>query len=85
MAQTNPTHPGELLQQMLADKGKTQTDLSRDLLISFRTVNEICRGKRRITQKTAIKLATYFDNITDAKFWCQKQLDYDVTEGKQDA
>jgi addiction module HigA family antidote len=55
------THPGQiLLQEFLEPLGLTQAELARALAIPLNRVNELVRGKRGVTPKTALLLAGYF-------------------------
>jgi antitoxin HigA-1 len=72
------THPGQiLLQEFLAPEGLTQAELARTLNIPLNRVNELVRGKRGITPRTALLLAGYFKN--SAEFWMNLQTAYDLT------
>jgi len=58
-----PVHPGEILfEEFLKPMGISQNQLSRDLGVSPRRINEIIHGKRRVTADTALRLAAYFRN-----------------------
>jgi addiction module HigA family antidote len=73
------THPGQiLLQEFLEPMGLTQAELARALSIPLNRVNELVRGKRGVTPKTALLLASYFKN--SAEFWMNLQTAYDLTE-----
>lgn len=55
-----PAHPGKILQnRFLNTLGISQSQLARDINVSTRKINEICRGKRPITIDTAARLAIY--------------------------
>ena len=72
------THPGQiLLQEFLDPLGMTQAELARALAIPLNRVNELVRGKRGITPKTAVLLSEYFKN--SAEFWMNLQTAYDLT------
>jgi addiction module HigA family antidote len=72
------THPGQiLLQEFLDPLGLTQAQLARALSIPLNRVNELVRGKRGITPKTAVLLSEYFKN--SAEFWMNLQTAYDLT------
>jgi addiction module HigA family antidote len=56
-----PIHPGEILkEELLIPRDISQSQLAQALKISFRRINEICRGKRPITLDTALRLSIYF-------------------------
>jgi antitoxin HigA-1 len=72
------THPGQILrQEFLEPLGLTQAELARALAIPLNRVNELVRGKRGITPKTALLLAGYFKN--SAEFWMNLQTAHDLT------
>ena len=72
------THPGQILrQEFLEPLGLTQAELARALAIPLNRVNELVRGKRGVTPKTALLLAEYFKN--SAEFWMNLQTAHDLT------
>ncbi len=72
-----PIHPGEiLLEEFLNPLGLSQNQLSNDIGVSPRRINEIVHGKRRITADTALRLAHYFK--MSPQFWLGLQMDYDL-------
>lgn len=77
------THPGQiLLQEFLEPLGLTQAELARALAISLNRVNELVRGKRGITPKTALMLSEYFRN--SAEFWMNLQTAYNLTRARSE-
>lgn len=78
-----PTHPGTILEQEFLIRLKiSQTQLARDIKVSVRKINEICRGRRPITLDTAARLALYWP--VSAQFWLgiQQQYDWEVFSDK---
>ncbi len=72
-----PTHPGEILQEeFLAPLGITQTALARHIGVSTQRINELVRGKRGVTPRTAWLLSQAFD--TTPEFWINLQTAYDL-------
>src|ERR1700683_282493 len=72
------THPGQILfHEFLEPLGLTQAELARALDIPLNRVNELVRGKRGVTPKTALLLAEYFKN--SAEFWMNLQTAHDLT------
>lgn len=70
-------HPGEiLLEEFLKPLGLRQAKAAERLGISANRVNEVVRGKRRITADTAIRLARLLD--TSPQFWMRLQGDWDL-------
>jgi antitoxin HigA-1 len=77
------THPGQiLLQEFLEPLGLTQAELARALGIPLNRVNELVRGKRGVTPRTALLLAGYFKN--SAEFWMNLQTAHDLTRTLQE-
>lgn len=72
-----PTHPGEILQeQFLEPLELTQVGLADHLGIPVQRINEVVRGKRGVTPKTAWLLAQAFD--TTPEFWLNLQTNHDL-------
>ncbi len=73
-----PTHPGEILQgQFLEPMGLTQVGLAENLGVPVQRINEVVRGKRGVTPKTAWLLAQAFD--TTPEFWLNLQTNHDLS------
>jgi addiction module HigA family antidote len=76
-----PLHPGEILsEEFLIPMGLSQNKVALDIRVPARRINEIVRGKRRITADTALRLAKYFN--MSAQFWLGLQMDYDLDVAK---
>ena len=76
-AKRPPTHPGEmLLEEFLKPLGISQSAFAVRLGISFPRLNEIIRGKRRVTPDTALRLAHVLGMSAD--FWLGLQQDWDL-------
>jgi addiction module HigA family antidote len=72
-----PIHPGEvLLLEFLEPMNLSQNRLARDICVPPRRINEIVRGKRRVTADTALRLARYFEMAPE--FWLGLQMDFDL-------
>jgi addiction module HigA family antidote len=72
-----PTHPGEmLLEEFLKPLHLTQTELARQIGVSYPRVNELIHGKRGITPDTALRLEALFG--LEAQFWLNLQLAWDL-------
>src|SRR6185436_7706669 len=77
-----PITPGEvLLMEFLKPLGLSQSKLARDLNVPVRRVNDIVRGKRKITPDTALRLGVYFN--TTPEFWMNLQSNYDLKVAKE--
>lgn len=72
-----PIHPGEILKVEFLDELKiTQTQLAKDLGVTFTAINEIVHEKRGISIEMAFKLAKYFDMTPN--FWINLQKNYEA-------
>lgn len=72
-----PAHPGEtILEDILKPLGMSVNQLAKALGITAARLNDIVRGRRRITADTALRLARYLG--TSAEFWLGLQLEYDL-------
>ena len=70
-------HPGEiLLEQFLKPMGMSQNRLAIEISVPPRRINEIVKGKRRVTADTAMRLARYFSMTP--QYWMGLQADYDL-------
>lgn len=68
------TPPGATLQDMLAELGVSQSALAREMGRPLKTINEIIRGKARITSETAIGLE--LAGFGTAGFWVKREAIY---------
>ena len=76
---TISTHPGEiLLEEFLKPMGISQVDLAKHINISIQSVNDICKGRRGITNETAILLSRAFN--TSVHFWINLQFSYELSK-----
>jgi HTH-type transcriptional regulator/antitoxin HigA len=55
-----PASDAEMLQHLLAAKGITQAELSRDTNLPKSTISEVLKGKKRFSRQVLRKLADYF-------------------------
>jgi addiction module HigA family antidote len=73
----HPIHPGEVLrEEFLEPMEISRRQLAKDIGVSPRRINEIVRGKRRITADTALRLSCYFG--LSERFWMNLQSRYDL-------
>ena len=61
------TPPGDILLELLVERGMTQANLARRTGISDKTVNEVVRGKSELTRDTAIQLERVLG--VPARYW----------------
>ncbi len=69
-------HPGEILQDELAEIGVSPAELARQLDVPGNRVSQIINGKRSITGDTALRLGHWFG--TSAQFWLNLQTAYEL-------
>jgi antitoxin HigA-1 len=71
-----PIHPGEVLQDLLAEAGITVNALALALRVPANRIGGIVKGQRGITPDTALRLARYFG--TSARLWVNLQAKHDL-------
>jgi addiction module HigA family antidote len=71
-------HPGDILQEMLDDRGISQIELSRHLRTDSARVNEICRRRRGISAAMAVLLAKAFGTSPD--LWMNLQKNWELSQ-----
>ena len=72
-----PVHPGEiLLEQFLKPLAMSQNKLALQISVPPRRINEIVKGRRRVTADTAMRLARFF--TMQPEYWMGLQADYDL-------
>ena len=72
-------HSGEILsEEFLKPLEISAYKLAKELSIPQTRISEILKGKRRVTEDTALRLSHYFGN--SAKFWLGLQDDFDLEE-----
>jgi addiction module HigA family antidote len=80
----SPVHPGEILcEEFLKPLGLTPAQLARMLNVPPRHINELVRGKRRLSAEMALRLARCFDQ--SPQFWLGIQTRYDMDTAKDTA
>ena len=72
--------PGETLAEELEARGLTQSQLARTMRRPVQAINEIVRGKKRITGETALQLADALG--TSAELWIRLEADYELTRAR---
>ncbi len=71
-------HPGDILQEMLDERGATQSDLARHLGTDVARINEICRRRRGISAQMALLLARALG--TSAGLWMNLQKNWELSQ-----
>ena len=72
-----------LLEEFIKPLGLSQADAAKELGVSVNRLNEVVRGKRRITADTALRLSSLFK--TSPQFWMRLQADWDVHQAIEKA
>jgi HTH-type transcriptional regulator/antitoxin HigA len=80
---SKPTAPGATLQDMLDERAMSQADLARAMRRPTKTINEIIKGKARITEHTAIQLERVFK--VPAEFWMMREASYRLALARSQA
>ena len=75
-------HPGEVLNDELAEFDVTPTEFARQIDVPANRVSQIILGKRSVTGDSALRFGHWFG--VDPQFWLNLQSQYDlaVAEGK---
>ena len=77
----NP-HPGEiLLEEFLKPMAISQSRLATELRVPCHRINEIVRGRLRITADSALRLSKFFGTTPD--FWMNLQQSYDLAAARE--
>jgi addiction module HigA family antidote len=76
-------HPGDILQEMLDERGITQVRLAKHLKTDVARVNEICRRRRGISAQMALMLGKAFG--TSAELWMNLQKNWELSQVDQRA
>jgi antitoxin HigA-1 len=71
-------HPGDILQEILDEKGVSQSRLARHLHTDIARINEICRRRRGISAEMALKLGKAFG--TSAGVWMNLQKNWELSQ-----
>jgi HTH-type transcriptional regulator/antitoxin HigA len=72
--------PGKVLAEELEARGLTQSRLARLMHRPIQAINEIVRGRKRITGVTALGLADALG--TSPELWMRLQADYELNKAR---
>ena len=72
--------PGDVLAEELEARGITQSRLARLMHRPLQAINEIVRGRKRITGATALELADALG--TSAELWVRLEADYELNKAR---
>src|SRR5687767_11700444 len=77
-----PTHPGEVLEEMLEDRGLSVAEAARRMdHIPAQRVHDIIKGRRNVSTETAILLGELFE--MSAAFWVSLASNFDLWHALQ--
>lgn len=76
-----PTHPGEILLDILSDTGMSVKDFAKHLGFARETISRVLHFKQPMTANLAHRLEDA--GISSARLWLSLQLDYDLWEYKK--
>lgn len=80
-ANLKAVHPGRILAtEFMAPIGLTAYRLAKELGSAVPTVNEVVRGRAKISPEMGLLLAAFFG--TSESFWINLQSDYDRRQAK---
>lgn len=72
--------PGEFLEEEMTELGMTQQDLAHRTGRPVQVINEIIRGKKAITQDTALELERVLG--IPAHLWVNLEAEYQLTKAR---
>jgi len=72
--------PGSVLAEELEARGLTQSRLAQLMHRPLQAVNEIVRGRKRITGATALELADALGS--SAELWIRLEADYELNKAR---
>ena len=78
----NPQTPGTILQSFIDKYQINPFRLSKDVKLSCQTIQNILKGKGKITVPTAVKLGQYFGN--SPRYWIDVQATSEINELSED-
>jgi addiction module HigA family antidote len=76
-----PIHPGEFLQDELAELGISAAELARVIHVPPNRISQILAGKRNISADTALRLGRWFG--TGPRIWLNLQQAYELDLAQQ--
>jgi antitoxin HigA-1 len=78
MHMKSPSHPGELISDVLDELGVTVSDAARALGISRQQLHNVIGGRYGITPTMAVRLEKALGSTADT--WLRLQMDYDLAQ-----
>lgn len=77
-----PIHPGEMIKDEIEYRGISQRKLAMQMGVSPTLLNEILKGKRRVSTEYALLFEAALG--IDAEIWIRQQMQYDMQVAKAD-
>ena len=77
-----PTHPGEVLKDEVEYRGLSQTQLAKQMGMSYKVLNDILNERRSITVTTAMMFEAALDIPADSLM--RLQFKYTMQEAQKD-
>ncbi len=77
-----PTHPGALLEEVIAATGLTRTAVAERLFISRQHLHDILTEKKPVSPTFAVKLGKLFGQ--GGGLWLRMQTAYDLWQAEHD-
>ncbi len=74
-------HPGEILEDELAELGVPPTVFARQIEVPSNRVSQIIAGKRSVTSDTALRFGHWFG--VDPQFWLNLQTQFDLAAAER--
>ena len=71
-------HPGEVLREVIDERGITQVRLAGHLGIDVARISEICRGRRGVSAQMAVLLGKALG--TSAELWMNLQKNWELSQ-----
>jgi antitoxin HigA-1 len=78
-----PIHPGELLREILHDRGMSQAAFARMIDVSPMRISHVVRGERPVTADLALRFGRAFGQTPE--MWTNWQADYDLKIAEREA
>jgi antitoxin HigA-1 len=77
----NPTHPGELVREILTELGVSVSDAARALGVTRQQLHNVMAGRSVVTPEMAVRLEKALGSTADT--WLRMQMNYDLAQIKQ--
>lgn len=79
---TNPSHPGEVLDELfLQPLDMSAGALAKRLDVPRTRIERLVKGETALTADTALRLSAFFGNT--AEFWMNLQRAYDLAQARE--